>query len=488
MKKTNFFLFGMLIFVLIHFGNAQSKDSTTLNGASLTGTVTLNGNTTYIMKGFNRVRSGAVLVVEPGALIIGDKPTTGTLIVERGGKIYANGTAEKPITFTSRFPAGSRNPGDWGGVIILGRAGINTVTGIDSAQIEGLPAGQETWFGGNPIVNDDSSGVLRYVRIEFAGVPLTPGNEINGLTCGGVGSKTVIDYVQVSYSGDDAIEFFGGTVNVKHFIGFGSIDDDLDCDNGFRGTIQFALVVRDSTKSDVSASHSFEIDNNANSPSNFNSPRTAVVFSNITAVGPNVYGNPQFLRNGHLRRNMLACIYNSIVMAYPVGFRFDGSGVGNAAAADTIQLRNIIFAGHQKIADSTGTSFSPTTWLQTASFQNRIYPNNNDVMLNSPFSIYPLPPLPANNIDYWMPSAGSPALTGSNFSNPKLAGFEVTTYVGAFGITNWTQTWANFNPQQYTPSPIGVQQISKEIPASFELSQNYPNPFNPSTDINFALP
>ncbi len=469
---------------------SQPVDSTTLNASSITSTVTLNGHTVYIMKGFNYVRNGGVIVIEPGALIQGDKPSTGTLIVERGGKIYANGTVDKPITFTSRFPAGSRAPGDWGGIILLGRSGINTSSGLDSAQIEGFPAGQGPWYGGQPVVQNDSSGVMRYVRLEYPGVNLTTiaGNEINGLTLGGVGSRTVLEYIQVSYSGDDAFEFFGGTVNAKYLIAFGTIDDDFDFDNGHRGHIQFGLAVRDSTKYDVSGSHNFEIDNNNNNPSNYNTPRTRTIFSNITAVGPNTFTNSLFLRNAHLRRNMLACIYNSIIMAYPVGIRFDGSGVGNASQGDTIQLRNLIFAGHNKIADSTGTSFSPTPWLQTGSFQNRIFAANGDVQLNNPFNIYPLPPVPANNIDFWMPQGSSPALTGSNFTNPNLTGFEVTTYVGAFGSTNWTAGWANFNPYQYAPTPIGVKQISTEVPGVFSLSQNYPNPFNPATTIKFSIP
>ena len=491
MKKIISLLLGLIIVISAGKSYSYGVDSTTLNAASITGTVHLNGNTIYIMKGFNYVRNGAVIVIDPGALILGDKPTSGALIVERGGKIYANGTVDKPITFTSRFAPGNRHPGDWAGIILLGRAGINTVTGVDSAQIEGFPAGQGPWYGGQPIVNDDSSGVLRYVRIEFPGVNLTsvPGNEINGLTCGGIGSRTVIEHVQISYSGDDAIECFGGTVNLKYIIALGSVDDDFDCDNGFRGMYQFGLAVRDSNIYDVSGSHNFEIDNNANNPSNFNTPRTRVVFSNITAVGPNVYNNPLFLRNAHLRRNMLASIFNSIVMAYPTGIRFDGSGVANACMGDTIEIRHNIFAGQERLADSAGgTNFSGTAWLQTGSFSNRIFTTNSAVMLNNPFNLYPLPAPPANNINFWMPAGGSPALTGASFSDPLLNGFEQTTYVGAFGSDNWTAGWANFNPQMYSPSPIGIKQISTEVPGTFSLTQNYPNPFNPATMIKFSIP
>ncbi|MBK8380336.1 MAG: hypothetical protein IPL16_00280 [Ignavibacteria bacterium] len=209
-------------------------------------------------------------------------------------------------------------------------------------------------------------GVLRYVRIEFAGINLTgvSGNEINGLTMGGVGSRTVIEYVQVSYSGDDSFEWFGGNVNCKYLIAYKGLDDDWDADNGYRGRVQFGLSVRDSTIADVSSSNGFEIDNNNQTPVNFNNPRTKPIFSNMTVVGPFITRsstvNPLFQRGAHLRRNMLASIYNSIIMGWKTGVRFDGAGVGDASQYDTIQLRNNILAGNLRLADSTGTgSFAP---------------------------------------------------------------------------------------------------------------------------------
>jgi len=485
-----------LIVILLLFSTANvysQVDSTTLNSSSITSNITLSRSITYLMKGFNYVQSGATITIEAGTKIFGDFNTTGTLIIQRGGKIYANGQVNDPILFTSNKPAGQRKTGDWGGIIILGRSGINTSTGVDSAEIEGFGAGLGPIYGGQPRIDNDSSGLLRYVRIEFPGVNLTgvSGNEINGLTMGGVGSKTVIDYVQVSYSGDDSFEWFGGTVNCKHLISYKALDDDWDCDNGFRGKVQFGLSVRDSSYADVSSSNGFEIDNNNNSPSNFNSPRTQPIFSNMTVIGPYVTTsavvNPLFQRGGHLRRNNLASIYNSIIMSWRVGLRFDGSGVGNAAQADSIQIRNNIMAGNVKLADSTGTgSFSPQTWLQTSSFENSVYSDNSSVMLNSPFNIYPDAPLPGNNVNNWMPDNGSPALSGSSFNNPNLNGFENVTFRGAFGSVNWSLEWAQFNPREY--NIIGISQISSVIPERFTLDQNYPNPFNPSTTINFSLP
>ncbi len=495
MKRTLILIALFAVFI----GNltAQTIDSTTLNSASITGVVNLTNDKTYIMKGFNYVRNGGVIVIQKGSLILGDKPTTGTLIIERGGKIIADGTANQPIVFTSRLPIGSRGPGDWGGLILLGRSRINTSTGLDSAQIEGFPPGTGPWYGGQPVVDTDSSGVLRYVRLEFPGVNLTgiSGNEINGLTMGGVGSKTVIENIMVSYCGDDSFEWFGGTVNAKYLVSYRSVDDDFDADNGYRGNVQYGLAVRDTSISDVSASHIFEIDNNNNNPSNYNSPRTKPIFSNITGIGPRITNSsaisPNFKRAAHLRRNMLACVYNSILTGYPTGILFDGKGVQQAALGDTVQMRNSILAGFTKLGDTTASSGSgfnnPASWLNTGSFSNRVFTNNTDLQLTDMFGFYSAG-TPANNVTYWMPLGGSPALTGANFTNPNLSVFETTTFVGAFGNVNWTAGWANFNPKSYTPSPVGIQTISTAVPAAFRMNQNYPNPFNPSTKINFALP
>ena len=491
MKKAITLFF--LIILISSSGKAFSAiDSTTLNSSSITGNTVLNRSTTYYLKGFNYVQNGAVLVIEAGTKIYGDFNTKGTLIIQRGGKIFANGNANDPIVFTSQKPAGLRAAGDWGGIIILGRSGINTASGSDSAEIEGFGPGLGPIYGGQPRIDNDSSGVFRYVRIEFPGINLTgiSGNEINGLTMGGVGSRTVIEYVQVSYSGDDSYEWFGGTVNCKHLIAFKGLDDDWDTDNGYRGKVQFGLSVRDSGLVDISTSNGFESDNNVNTPTNYNSPRTKPIFSNMTVIGP--YGqigwalNSLWGRGGHLRRNTLMSAYNSIIMAWRVGLRVDGSGVGNAATGDTIQIRNTILAGNIRLADSTGTgSFSPQQWLQTPAYANTVFTDNSSVQLTAPFNIYPDVPLPANNVSNWIPLSGSPALSGASFSNPNLSGFENVSYRGAFGTDNWTANWAQFNPKNYTV--IGINQISSSVPEKFSLEQNYPNPFNPSTNLEFGI-
>lgn len=207
---------------------------------------------TYLLKGWVYIADGAELTIEPGTIIKGDKQSKAALIAERGGKLIAKGTATEPIVFTSEEAAGSRKPGDWGGIILCGKAKNNQT----EQQIEGGP---RTKHGGAD--DADNSGALSYVRIEFAGYPFQKDKEINGLTLGSVGSGTEIDHVQVSYSNDDSFEWFGGTVNCKYLVAYKGWDDDFDTDNGFSGKVQYGLSLRDSKIADTSQSNGFESDN-----------------------------------------------------------------------------------------------------------------------------------------------------------------------------------------------------------------------------------
>ena len=447
------------VFISLSVKANSQTDVTTLNNASITTNVVLNRATTYLMSGNCNVRAGGSLTIPAGTLILGDYETKGTLIINRGAQIFANGTVDDPIVFTSEKDPGVRNAGDWGGVIILGRSAINTSTGVDSAEIEGFGPGLGPIYGGQPVVNNDNSGVFRYVRIEFPGVNLTgvSGNEINGLTMGGVGSGTTIEYVQVSYSGDDSFEWFGGNVNPNHLVAYKGLDDDWDCDNGFRGHIQFGLSVRDKDIADISSSNGFEIDNNNNTPSNTNGPRTRPFFSNMTVMGPyevvSTVVNPLYQRGAHIRRNMQACIYNSLIMGWRVGTRYDGSGVINDANSGVVQLRTNIYSGNVTLADETGGSLTGGPVAFTTSF-NTVYAQNTAVMLTSPYNIYPDPA--GNNIQNWIPLSGSPALGGADFTNPNLAGFENVSYRGAFANStdSWISYWTVFNPKTYVqPDP-----------------------------------
>jgi hypothetical protein len=198
--------------------------TTTLTGTINT-TTTLTSDKVWTLKGYVYVTDGAKLIIQPGTTIISDIAEKGALIIERGAQILAEGTSVKPIVFTSGKAVGERTPGDWGGVVLLGRATTNRTS---EPTIEG---GIGRPYGGT---NDlDNSGILRYVRIEYAGIAAMPNSEINALTLGGVGSGTIIENVQTIYANDDAFEFFGGTVNAKNLYAFATADDDFDFDFGY---------------------------------------------------------------------------------------------------------------------------------------------------------------------------------------------------------------------------------------------------------------
>ena len=283
------------------------------------------------------VKNNATLTIQPGTIIRGDKLTQGTLIITRGARINANGTATQPIVFTSNESVGNRAEGDWGGLVILGLARNNQPGGV--ANIEGIAPTTDTQHGG--AFDTDNSGTLRYVRIEFAGIPLEPNKEINGITFGSVGSATTVDYVQVSFSGDDAFEWFGGTVNCKHLIAYRTLDDDFDTDFGYRGKVQFGLIIRDKDLSDAAGdSNSFESDNDATGSTA--QPKTMPIFSNITIVGPKGNGSvalpvgEKFEKAFRLRRNTSTSVFNSLVTGWEKGLSIEGTPVEANVTGDSL--------------------------------------------------------------------------------------------------------------------------------------------------------
>ena len=251
--------------------------STTLTGTINT-TTTLTADKVWTLKGYVYVTDGAKLIIQPGTTIISDISEKGALCIERGAQIIAEGTATKPIVFTSGRPAGERTPGDWGGIVILGRAKTNRTS---EPIIEG---GIGRPFGGT---NDlDNSGVLKYVRIEYAGIAALPNSEINALTLGGVGSGTIIDNVQTIYANDDAFEFFGGTVNARNLYAYATADDDFDFDFGYTGTITNGVAKRDPQFVDNGdAGNGIECDNDGTGSTA--TPYTHPKLFNMILIGPN---------------------------------------------------------------------------------------------------------------------------------------------------------------------------------------------------------
>ncbi len=428
----------------------------------------------YYLKGWVYVTNGAQLTIEAGTIIKGDKETKAALIVEPGGKLYANGTETAPIVMTSEQAKGERKPGDWGGLIICGRALNNK-----GAQI--IEGGPRTTHGGND--DDDSSGEISYLRVEFAGYPFKTDQEINGITFGSVGRGTTVHHLQVSYSNDDSFEWFGGSVNCKYLVAYHGWDDDFDTDNGFSGKMQFLLGVRHPRIADTSLSNGFESDNNADGTTSV--PYTSCVFSNVTFVGPigqaadfantseYINGSNMNPQNGsktgvfqaamQIRRNSKLNCFNSVAMGYPVGLLLDNEkGTTQTWATNgDLKIKNVFFAGMtilgsdvnkswkdllstdgKTMTDGT-VSFSHTYFLSNG-LNNQALTNIADLKLKQPNS------LEANAS--WGPTTGSPLLGAANFDDAMLAsGFDKVTYVGAFAsdsdADNWMKGWTNFDPQ-----------------------------------------
>ena len=337
--------------------------------------ITTNTTWSGVVKLMNKVyvKNNATLTIAPGTIIRGDKLTQGTLIITRGAKIIADGTAANPIVFTSNEAVGARNEGDWGGLVLLGLAKNNQPGGV--ANIEGIVPTTDSQYGGN--FDNDNSGILRYVRVEFAGIALEPNKEINGITFGSVGNQTIVDYVQVTFSGDDSFEWFGGTVNCKHLIAYRGLDDDFDTDFGFRGKIQFGLAIRDKDISDAPGdSNCFESDNDA--AGSTAQPKTRPIFSNITIVGPKGNGTTvlptgeKFEKAFRLRRNTSTCVLNSLVTGWEKGLSIEGAPVVANLNGDTMVFVNNIltnFAVPSWSANNTNTVLnsggSTTSWYNS---------------------------------------------------------------------------------------------------------------------------
>ncbi|MHA8057013.1 Ig-like domain repeat protein [Aquirufa nivalisilvae] len=445
----------------------------------LEGNITWTADKIYKLKGFVRVGEEAVfgtitkkgvLTIQAGTTIIGERASKGALIVQRGSKIIAEGTADKPIVFTSERNPGEREAGDWGGLVLCGQAPNNLPNDASNRQLEG---GYGAFHGGTDAA--DNSGILKYVRLEFAGIPINPNQEVNSLTLGSVGSGTVIDYVQASFGLDDSFEWFGGTVNAKHLIAYKGLDDDFDTDNGFSGYVQYGLGVRGSAIADQSGSNGFESDNDANGSTNV--PFTSAVFANMSIIGAkgavNIAIDPLFQHGAQIRRNSKQKLYNSIITGYPYGVYIDsqrGSAKVNAANGD-IDFQNVILAG----VEGWGPGGFGLGWsvnvrpmgVAVPGFENMASGTNGAAILigdKTPEDWFKS--LTGNKIlatnakmglstTLW--SAGRPTLTLATGTDESLIGpklksdlptfFEATDYVGAFKSTDWTLGWSEFAPQ-----------------------------------------
>jgi hypothetical protein len=465
---------------------------------TLTGTLTtqtLDATKPYLLKGQVFIPSGVTLTIPAGTTIKGDKASKAVLVVQPGGKLVANGTAQSPVVFTSAQAAGERDRGDWGGIVMLGDAWVNqaalpAIEGINPSQTYGNITGPATNANNN-------AGTLSYVRIEYAGIELTPNNETNSLTMGGVGNGTTIDHVQVSFGGDDGFEWFGGTVNAKYLISLSTWDDDFDTDFGWSGNVQYGLVVRNPFFADQSGSNAFESDNqgNANDTPQGAAGYTRGVFSNITVLGPRDVttgtGSGTAARSHsanyqhalHIRRRSSISIFNSFIAGFPTGLRIDDqSTLDNLTSGAAKHAYNILASPNTNELPTTPSTTATNVAFATnlnggdaTAIRDYWTANNNTIVKPtssagwSPTAgtpagaIEPYAALGINRSLFWggqtssnypqnpnfAVSTGTLA-SGANFSDAKLTGtnfFDTSvTFRGAFGTTDWTDGWADFQP------------------------------------------
>lgn len=451
---------------------------------------TLEAGELYLLKGQVFVPNGVTLTIPAGTVIKGDKASKAVLVIQPGGKLVANGTANNPVVFTSAQAVGERDRGDWGGIVLLGGGWVNQ-TALPA--IEGITPSQNYGNITSPgTAADNNAGTLTFVRIEYAGIELTPNNETNSLTMGGVGSGTTIDHVQVSFGGDDGFEWFGGSVNAKYLVSHSTWDDDFDTDFGYSGKVQFALAVRNPFFADQSGSNAFESDNqaNANDTPGGADGYTHPVFSNVTVLGPRETNSRSISANYantlHIRRRSAISIFNSFFAGYRLGLRVDDDATWNNLSGGTSRLAFNVISVPGTAGTGTSSSASDGLFVTSIKFTAandgtidnglasggnatpvaNYWAANGNTSFNNVTTTTALSDIGINPELFWAgknsgnyPSnpnfvlaagvAGPNNLNdGSDFTDPKLPAsfFTATDYRGAFGATDWTDGWTEFQP------------------------------------------
>ncbi len=451
--------------------NAMDASLPVQGEKDITTTVSLNSNSVYLLQGFVVVRAGGKLIIPAGTIIRCHADLTAspknyaTIVVERGGQIDIQGTLSKPVIMTSSKGVGLRDRGDWGGLLLAGRSTHNlNDTTYNNVQMEGFngvsfdPALAK--FGGKDV--NDNSGSIKFLRIEFGGIAFEINKEINGLTLGAVGAGTELDHIQVSYSGDDSFEWFGGTVNSTHLIAFKGTDDDFDTDNGYRGLSQFGIGIRDSAYYDLtyslpsggSTSEGFESDNEATGTANVR-PYTSAIFTNYTMIGPVPVGSKwsdmnsvtkaAFRRGARIRRNSCERIVNSIFMGYRNFVMIDGdSSIRNTNFAEALPLvtpstpvdlltKQIFFTNNlivntsdafNTVGDTTANglvevtrakgSLAKLNAINNWARKTGVLANNIDPVAFTTGTVL-INPLASSKTPDFRPVSNSPALAGANF-------------------------------------------------------------------------
>ena len=438
--------------------------------------VAWTSNNTYYLNSQAFVKDGVTLTIEAGTEILGrydanysaDNPAP-CLVVEQGGKIIAQGTAEAPITFRSELDATDPNYGNgrglWGGLIINGYAPIANDGG--TANVEGLTG--VPYGGTDP---DDNSGVLRYVRVWNGGSSIAPDNEINGITLAGVGRGTTVEYCEVGLNLDDGFEMFGGTVDLKYCSVIAVGDDAFDTDAGYQGRGQFLLVVR---ADDSDKGHEMDSKTNGDLDSQ---PRSHPHFANVTLISSVAHGEDAL----RLREGTGGDFRNYIIHGANDGVRNDDNGselvTQDLAAAQTHGHPNYLYISGSMVmnglADVPWDDFDESTdgaWTGTMVTESAGLAMTVDAN-GLPATLHVNPPLNSiafENVD---------EVIEDDF-------FTQTDYKGAFSSdSNWLEGWSYLSVAEVLSTEDDKSSI---IAQELKLHGNYPNPFNPSTKINFEL-
>ena len=444
-------------------GYSDAVSATTLGTqqarATLSGTIddtrTLVADTIYLLHGPVKVVSGGVLRIGPGTLLMGDTTVVGSsLLVERGARIMAEGTATHPIVFTSERAPGHRHPGDWGGVTIVGNARANLATQF--AQTEGPPGGTSEFLGGTN--DDDDSGVFRFVRIEFAGQEVSPNLRMTALSLYAVGRKTTLDHVETVASLGDGIHWSGGTVNARYLVVYEAGDDSYDFNDGYQGSNQFLIGLQTTMLPSASgaagaADHYFlELDNceqgDVGCTSDAITPYTMPLIANFTAIGPGAGAWDPSRYGGYglmLRRGTGATLVNGVVAGWPAAaLTLEDSMTLVQLERDTLTLRNLLFTQNGRDFDPAGSGYGQQSRFTGDAIESSTAP------IASLFAGFAIPPT-TNALD-WTPAAGSPLATGGLTSFPariaaRAGSFVVpTAYRGAASPSGprWWAGWTAY--------------------------------------------
>jgi len=375
-------------------------------------TRTLDSSIEYLIQGTVIVEDGGTLVIPAGTVLKADvdvRPTA--IIVRQGGRIEAVGTATDPIVFTSSAAAGSRQRGDWGGIVLNGRSLCNFPAD------DCIGEGNSGPYGGTTL--DDDSGTLAYVRIEYVGYEVSFGNELNGLTLNGVGSGTELHHIQSHYGLDDGIEFFGGTVDLKYALVTGASDDSFDYSTGWQGRGQFWIAQQDPFDAD----NGWEIDGNEE---DFDAtPFTDPLIYNVTLIGKGATGAAGESTRGVLfRRGTAGSVYNMIIMGFEVGIDID-----NAETVGRVTLQNSILFDNGTTFEGDDDSIDESGIVQTVAWNNVI---DTDPGLTDPYNL---------SAPDFRPVGGSAAQSG--FASPPNDGFFTDVdFIGGMGPDDdWTAGW-----------------------------------------------